>query len=570
MASPTVHHDPVSIPSLAAANVHRLAATSAVAGVSGVASFVAAVRFAEPGLEAHWGRAGVGAFAAVLAIFGALAWTAGRRRDRLERARVVALEARVRADRDALVRSDEKLRALAAQASVALFETDADGKCTFVNRRWSELTGLSLETAQSRGWFSSVHPDDRQRVADAWAAARQGAEFALDFRFVGPSGTAWVVGRETPLRDGAGTIVGYLGTLTDITDRKTVLDALARSEASFRTVVERAPVDVIVHRDGQIVYLNARALRTLGYAASIDLVGRKVLDAIIHPDHRAAVAVRMRASYEGSPLRDFPVRCLRRDGSEALLEGTGILIEFDGAPSVVFVARDVTARERNERARESAEAAVRASLAEKEVLLQEIHHRVKNNLQVISSLLRLQSARITDPVARDVFLESQNRVHSIALLHESLYQSSDLARIDMAEYVNRLVTGLTRMYADVGRRVQVRTDVRGLTLSLDKAVPCGLIINELLTNAFKHAFPPSGPEKGSVVVSMRENGVVSLVVSDDGVGLPEIAAQSTSKTLGMFLVQTLSKQLRGRAVFERANGTRCTVTFQSVDEGGAS
>jgi two-component sensor histidine kinase len=202
------------------------------------------------------------------------------------------------------------------------------------------------------------------------------------------------------------------------------------------------------------------------------------------------------------------------------------------------------------------------SVREKEVLLKEIHHRVKNNLQVIVSLLNLQSHYIEDAVARAAFNESQGRVRSIALVHEKLYQSKDVASVGFDEYVRMLVDSLcTSFGADrrgISREVEIRDDVR---LGVDTAIPCGLMINELVTNALKHAFPDG--RGGCVRVMMQRGGAdqIELEVGDDGVGLPPDIDLHNSRSLGLDLVFTFAQQLQARTEVRRDGGTAFLFRF---------
>lgn len=189
---------------------------------------------------------------------------------------------------------------------------------------------------------------------------------------------------------------------------------------------------------------------------------------------------------------------------------------------------------------------LRGSLREKEVLLKEVHHRVKNNLQIISSLLHLQAAKVGDRSARDLFKECQDRVHSMAAIHKRLYESDNLAEIDFGDYLRHITDGLMRSYRlEAPVRLEVDAD-RGL-LSIDQAIPCGLIVNELVSNALKYAFPEG--RAGTLVVRFRDEGVqYRLLVEDDGQGLPESFSVTRSPSLGLKLVTALVKKLRGRLV----------------------
>jgi two-component sensor histidine kinase len=199
------------------------------------------------------------------------------------------------------------------------------------------------------------------------------------------------------------------------------------------------------------------------------------------------------------------------------------------------------------------EDALRTSLREKELLLKEIHHRVKNNLQIISSLLLLQARYLADPQARTILVESQNRVRSIALVHEKLYQSTDLTHIELGEYVDVLVDSLFQTYDSGARGISIVVDVRA-RLTIDVAIPCGLIVNELVTNSLKHAFPRERP--GTIRVAAQETGDgIELVVEDDGVGLPKHVDPQSGHSLGLDLVFTLARQIKAEVEVARDEGT---------------
>jgi len=213
--------------------------------------------------------------------------------------------------------------------------------------------------------------------------------------------------------------------------------------------------------------------------------------------------------------------------------------------------------------RQRAEQRLKTSLQEKEVLLRELHHRVKNNLQVISSLLQLQSKHIKDPRALELFKESQNRVRSMALIHEKLYRARDLARIDMAEYIRNLAEHLLHSYGVRGDVIALRLELDPVTLSIDTVVPIGLLIHELTSNALKHAFP-SGQGELRIALHRTSDSRYVLTVADDGVGLSDTIDYRNTESLGLQLVTALAEQLDGDVTVTTGPGTEFTITFREV------
>lgn len=219
-----------------------------------------------------------------------------------------------------------------------------------------------------------------------------------------------------------------------------------------------------------------------------------------------------------------------------------------------MLVRDITTRKQNE-------AQIRASLHEKEVLLKEIQHRVKNNLEIIASLIDLQSSQVGDPIFLDLVSEIRNRVRSISLIHEQLYGSEDLGRIDFDVYVKELTRNLFHSYGIDPGRIRLETDLDPVPLALDAAMPCGLVLSELVSNSLKHAFAPG--KRGVVRVSLKKrDGEVELVVSDTGRGLGSV---QPGKTLGLQLVDTLAHQLGGAPEFRSTEGLTVRICFPYRD-----
>jgi two-component sensor histidine kinase len=217
--------------------------------------------------------------------------------------------------------------------------------------------------------------------------------------------------------------------------------------------------------------------------------------------------------------------------------------------------------------RKQAEEAVAASLREKETMLKEIHHRVKNNLQVISSLLGLQSSCLQDEKSRAIFQESQERVRVMANIHTMLYQSADLARVDFGGFIRDLAGRLQQSYGLSGSSIEINADIADVSMAIETSIPCGLILNELMSNTLKHAFPEG--RAGEVTVSMKTAGDrFELKVQDNGIGLPESVDFKHPQSLGLELVRLLAEQIGGKIDLQVEGGTTFTITFPATDKRG--
>jgi len=259
----------------------------------------------------------------------------------------------------------------------------------------------------------------------------------------------------------------------------------------------------------------------------------------------------------GKPAKGFDWEITRKDGTKIYVETSVSLRKDSKGLPIGFrgIGKDITERKR-------AEEQLTASLKEKELLLQEIHHRVKNNMQVISSLLKLQAETIKDERLRAPFWDSEHRVRAMSLVHEKLYQAKDLAHVPFRDYLTSLIRYLYQSSAPKAGTIELVTEIEDLPLAITHAIPCGLITNELLSNALKHAFP--GERTGTVTISLRspEPQAYELTVSDNGIGLPEAIDPRTTKTLGLHLVSILVEdQLKGEITVDRTGGTTVHIVF---------
>ncbi|OAI07526.1 PAS domain S-box protein [Methylomonas methanica] len=364
-------------------------------------------------------------------------------------------------------------------------------------------------------------------------------------------------GTEFPVEIGLGLIndangIVIVSSIVDITERK-------RLDHRFRQAVESAPnAIVMVNESGTIQMVNLQTEMSFGYSRT-ELLGQAV--EILVPERFRSAHAGFRQAYLAAPVsrpmgagRDL--YGLRKDGTEFPIEiGLG-LIDDENGTIVLSSIVDISARK-------SANDKLRQALNEKEMLLKEVYHRVKNNLQVVSSLINLQARNVKNAETVELLKQSADRIKAMALLHEKLYHSKDLARIDFNEYIRSLADHLLYGYGDRSGNIAISMSIDNVFLDVDTAIPCGLIISELLSNALKHAFPDD--RSGEIGISFRhDDGTLILVISDDGIGFPAGLDFKKSTSLGLQLVNSLTNQLMGDMTLDRQHGSRFTLRFASA------
>jgi two-component sensor histidine kinase len=223
--------------------------------------------------------------------------------------------------------------------------------------------------------------------------------------------------------------------------------------------------------------------------------------------------------------------------------------------------RDVSERIQMIETIKESEQQLKASLKEKEILLKEIHHRVKNNMAVVSSLLHLQSLYVKDDDLKKIFSESRNRISAMALVHEKLYQSKDFIEINLKEYIQTLIDNLFSSYNINKEYIRLETDIDNIQLDIDRLIPCGLILNELITNSLKHAFQDRKDGEIRITIKTVDSDKVLFSVSDNGFGLPEDVDVGNPQTLGLKLIASLTRQLRGDIKYDGKEGLSVEILF---------
>jgi len=309
---------------------------------------------------------------------------------------------------------------------------------------------------------------------------------------------------------------------------------------------------------GRLADINHSACKQLGYSSQE--MQEMSVDDIITPDEIGKMRTIISNLLEEKPLqnRETVETFLKRsDNSKINVEINISLVKFSENFYIVMVARDITERKEFENA-------LKSSLEEKEVLIREIHHRVKNNMQIISSLLNLQKQYVHDEEAVNVLLESQNRVRSMAMIHEKLYKSRNFSEINFTDYIRSLVDDLFYSYGVDSNQIKKNIILDEVMLGLETAIPCGLILSELVTNSLKYAFPNQKNGEFKIELHTINDSEYNLIISDDGVGIPENINFEETETLGLQLVNSLVNQLEGTIKLDRDNGTEFKIIFREL------
>jgi len=512
-----------------------------------------------------------------------------------------------------LEQSEERLRLIAENSVDLIFQLGVTGKVVFCSPAVAQY-GYSVAEVIGKKFSAFVVPEDLDIAFSSFRRAIAGEHLhALELRLLMADGSPYFAEiNMAPIR-AADAIIGLQGISRDVTARReaekklqnfanelqaanTALNVsrtaalnLMQDAVDARTTAEKINAElnreivkhkqaeaalraseqfnkvvldtvgalvVVLDREGRIQGFNQACVAATGYTAA-EVQGRVFFELFIPDEDMEGV----RLTWEELRAGDFPNshenHWVGKDGSRRLISWTNTAIVEDGMMAYAICAGlDITERKQ-------AEEQIRASLAEKEVLLREVHHRVKNNLQIISSLISLQADSLTDERMQAVFGDVRDRVHAMALVHERLYQTGNLAQLNFAEYAGSLLQYLWRSHGALAEKVQLHYLIAPIVLPIETAVPCGLILNELAGNALKHGFPNG--KRGEVTVALECDPAAAtacLRVSDNGVGLPVGRDWRQSGSLGLRLVHILAGQLRGTLETGTGPGAEFRVTFR--------
>ncbi|MBM4240264.1 MAG: PAS domain-containing protein, partial [Euryarchaeota archaeon] len=425
----------------------------------------------------------------------------------------------------ALKDSEEKLKNIVYGTPIPTFVINENHQVIYWNRALEEQTNIKTsDVLGTRNHWKAFYSNERPCMADFIVdrdledipkfyagkykrsnLVEEAYEASDFFPSLGKNGK-WLHFTAAPIKDAKGNIIGAVETLENITEQIVAEESLRKSEKQYRDLVKSALVGIYkTNVDGDILFANNAAAEMFEYDSAENMMQDTILSRFKNLDeHRTAID---KLQKEGK-LKDYEYELLTKSGKTiiVLLSAT-----IDG-DIISVMTRDITAEKK-------AEEDLKKALAEKEILLKEIHHRVKNNLMIISSLLNLQSQYIEDEETLEVFKKSQTRAQSMALIHEKLYGSDDLKSINFSEYIQKLASDIFKTYLSDNSNIKLNLQVEDHDLDINTTIPLGLIVNELISNCIKYAFPDG--KKGEINVEfLLRDGTFVLEVGDNGVGFP--------------------------------------------------
>ncbi len=452
----------------------------------------------------------------------------------------------------------ERFRTLLDQTNDAIFLVEVSScLLTDLNQSAYEQLGYSPRELIKTSIIHIVAPEDRQKFINIFSNSNSTiSKEKLKFKALFIKKDSELIPMEVSTR-----MVYFSGILysvmvaRDIRDRIAAEKALRESEDYYRTIFENTgSATLILEKDTTISHVNTGFETLTGYSRE-EIEGKKSFKDFLHPEELSKTLKyhQMRRNKIELVPKEYETTGFHKSGDLKYVVATIAIIP--GTDKSLVSLMDITARK-------AAEEQIIKSLEEKDVLLKEIHHRVKNNLQIISSLLNLQSYHIKDPEDLEIFKESQIRVKSMALIHEQLYQSENLASINFAEYIKSITSQLFNSYSSPASTITLNLDLQDVSMEIETAIPCGLIINELVSNSLKHGF--KNRNKGKISISLNQNSEnIVLSISDDGVGF-DLEKINISDSLGLKLVKTLVNQLDGSLEIMSNKGSRFLIRFNEA------
>jgi PAS domain S-box-containing protein len=457
--------------------------------------------------------------------------------------------------------SEEKFRSIIHNSTDLIRILDKDGLITFDSPSSTRILGYSEGYFIGKNPLEFIHPDDLERVRkdldEVYKNLNPGTP--TEFRIRKEDGSYIPVESVSQNMTHNPNIEGIIVTTHPIHQRKEMENALLESEEKYRTLFEEDPdYTILIGTDGILLDVNNATINMAGLSRH-ELIGKNFSELkIIPPEDIELHLDKINRLLQDELVKPYESRLIDKEGNIrwTLIHFIAVK-EKENISYILGIATDITVQK-------LAENELRSSLKEKNILLQEIHHRVKNNMQIISSLLNLQIKYVDEEEAVNVLIESQNRVQSMAMIHEKLYESENLTNINFIEYIQSLVSNLFHSYNVKNSRIKTILEIDKVNLNMETAIPCGLIISETVSNCLKYAFP--NDMSGEIFISLKSIDIgYELIIRDNGIGLPEKLEFSKLESLGLLLVNNLTEQIDGELKINKQNPTEFKITFKELE-----
>jgi PAS domain S-box-containing protein len=456
--------------------------------------------------------------------------------------------------------SEKKYKALFNQAYIGIGQVAINGRFLHANEQLCKMFGYTRKELMKKRFEDITHKDDIKKSLKLMDQLIDGGKENITFekRYVHKNGSIIYASLTSSLvRDQKGKPDYFVSVFHDITETKKINAQIEEQAAKLTAIIESSSHLIwTVDKNHRFTSFNknfADAVKaTYGITPFIGM--SEVEGKMISTEEANRLWMkRTKEAFKGRP-QHFEIRIADKKGKIHWREiYLNPIYSGKKIKEISGIGHDITEKK-------EAEERIRQSLKEKEVLLKEVHHRVKNNLQVISSILNLQSSYVKDQKTLQILKESQNRIKSMSFIHESLYQTTDFTSINFSDYVRNLSQNLIQSYSGFENKIELRLDIDDVFLNLDMAIPCGLIINELVSNSLKYAFPQKA--KGQIFISVKkQKEKISLIISDNGVGLSKKIDYRNTQSLGLQLVVTLVEQVEGTIKMETGKGTRFAISL---------
>jgi len=458
---------------------------------------------------------------------------------------------------NALRESEERYRAVVENSHNGVLIVGEDFKFMYVNNTLCRILGYEREEIIGHDFREFLDKKSKFLVKDRYIRRQRGERIPsrYEFNIVRKDGEKRHVEISSTVVKDSRNRIKTIAQILDITDRKRAEESLRESEAKYRSLIENSNDAIYLLYNRKFEIINKKFEELLSVTA--EDVQKPDFDfmELVKPEDRSLIKDRMEKVSKGEQVSlRYQFTAVRPDGRELILETSVSYIPYKQGTATQGILRDMTERIHTENQ-------LKDSLKEKEVLLKEIHHRVKNNLNVITSLLNLQSRKIkTKKQAMDAFKESKDRIYAMAMVHEKLYQSGVYSEINMKDYTETLILNLQTIYPPEAK-ITCTPRIDTINIDISRAIPCGLLLNELITNALKHAF--KGRPKGKLVVEFHQlkKGQFEIKVKDNGVGLYNNGSAQKEESLGLHLIDILTKQLDGKLSIKTKKGTEFRIVF---------